>query len=119
MQQREPTRLDQPYSAFRRDEMILRDYLAADRTVLANERTLLSYIRTALASAAGGVSLIHFLEGALLDATGVLLIVTGGAALVIGAMRYRQVRKRLSVLDEPPSDQTVRAMLQARKDEDI
>jgi len=27
---------------------VLRDHLAADRTILANERTLLAYIRTAL-----------------------------------------------------------------------
>ncbi len=31
---------------FNKDEMILRDFLAVDRTLLANERTLLAYIRT-------------------------------------------------------------------------
>ena len=29
-------------------QLILRDHLAADRTVLANERTFLAYIRTTL-----------------------------------------------------------------------
>ena len=37
-----------PYSKFRTEEMILRDWLARDRTVLANERTLLAYLRTTL-----------------------------------------------------------------------
>ena len=37
-----------PYSRFRREEMILRDLLARERTVLSNERTLLAYIRTAI-----------------------------------------------------------------------
>lgn len=32
---------------FNKDEMILRDFLAVDRTLLANERTLLAYIRPA------------------------------------------------------------------------
>ncbi|MGN0027609.1 MAG: DUF202 domain-containing protein, partial [Clostridium sp.] len=33
---------------FKKEEMILRDFLAADRTLLANERTLLAYIRTGI-----------------------------------------------------------------------
>ena len=42
--------------------MILRDYLAADRTYLANERTLLAYIRTCVGLFATGAALIHFIE---------------------------------------------------------
>ena len=38
--------------------MILRDHLAYDRTVLANERTLLSYLRSAI------VNMDQFLGGA-------------------------------------------------------
>ncbi|MFO7655175.1 MAG: DUF202 domain-containing protein, partial [Candidatus Krumholzibacteriia bacterium] len=33
---------------FTENELIVRDYLARQRTHLANDRTLLSYIRTAL-----------------------------------------------------------------------
>ncbi|WP_299517905.1 DUF202 domain-containing protein, partial [uncultured Flavobacterium sp.] len=38
-----------------RDEIILRDYLAMERTKLANERTLLSYIRSSLYLLLGGI----------------------------------------------------------------
>lgn len=37
------------YHQFQESDLILRDYLALDRTKLANERTFLAYIRTALA----------------------------------------------------------------------
>ena len=49
-----------PYARFKTDELILRDCLAADRTVLANERTLLSYVRTAMAFMAAGAALLRF-----------------------------------------------------------
>lgn len=35
---------EEPYSRFDQEELIIRDYLAADRTVLANERTFLAYV---------------------------------------------------------------------------
>jgi putative membrane protein len=44
------------------DEIILRDYLALERTKLANERTLLSYIRSSLYLMLGGIAIIQ-LEG--------------------------------------------------------
>ena len=40
---------DEPYEKYPKEDLILRDWLAADRTELANERTFLAYIRTALA----------------------------------------------------------------------
>ena len=42
------------YDDVNKDEMITRDYLALDRTELANSRTLLAYIRTAIAVFAAG-----------------------------------------------------------------
>jgi len=47
-----------PYSKFNQSEMILRDYLAQDRTKLANERTFLAYLRTAITFSAAGGTLI-------------------------------------------------------------
>ena len=40
-------------------EIILRDYLALERTRLANERTLFSYIRTALYLILGGIAFME------------------------------------------------------------
>lgn len=42
-----------------REDIILRDYLAMERTKLANERTLLSYIRSSLYLLVGGIALIQ------------------------------------------------------------
>lgn len=39
-----------------KEEIILRDYLAIERTRLANERTLLSYIRSSLYLLLGGIA---------------------------------------------------------------
>ncbi len=85
----------EPYSRFQHEELILRDYLAADRTVLANERTYLAYIRTALAFAIAGASLIHFLEPLVSDVAGWALIAMGVVTFAIGTMRYAQTRQRL------------------------
>ena len=47
-----------PYTGLE-DQLILRDHLAADRTILANERTFLAYIRTALTLFVAGLSFVH------------------------------------------------------------
>lgn len=70
-----------------------RDQLAMERTHLANERTLLAYVRTALACAACGAALLHFFPA--LGSLGWLLVVTGGAMLVVGVIRYFVVRTQL------------------------
>jgi len=43
--------------------MDLRDKLAVQRTILANQRTLLSFFTASLAVAVAGVTLIRFFEG--------------------------------------------------------
>jgi putative membrane protein len=43
--------------------MDLRDELAIQRTILANQRTLLSFFTASLAIAVAGVTLIRFFEG--------------------------------------------------------
>ncbi len=84
-----------PYTRFKREELILRDYLAADRTVLANERTLMSYIRTSVALAAAGGSLIHFLESLAADIGGGLLLSLAAGILGVGLQRFIWYKRRL------------------------
>lgn len=86
-----------PYSAIDSDAMILRDHLAYDRTVLANERTLLSYFRTAIALLAAGGTLIKLfaIEPGMVR-LGYLLLAVGAISIVVGALRFIAVRKRLS-----------------------
>ena len=74
------------------EELVLRDYLATERTVLSNERTFLAYLRTALAFAAGGVSLITFLASLASDIAGSLLIVGAVATFAIGTWRFIQTK---------------------------
>ena len=86
------------YIQFKREDFILRDYLAADRTVLANERTLMSFIRTAVALAAAGGSLIHFFNSLVTTIGGVLLIILAAVALGWGLKRYFHYRRHMALL---------------------
>lgn len=70
---------------------LLRDKLAADRTILANERTLLSYIRTALTLIVAGVTFIHFFQTPAIVVLGWVFLPLGAAALGIGLWRYRKM----------------------------
>ncbi len=84
-----------PYTRFKKEELILRDYLAADRTKLANERTLMAYIRTSVALAAAGGSLIHFLTSLIADIGGGLLLALAAGILGVGLQRFIWYKRRL------------------------
>lgn len=75
--------------------LILRDYLAIERTRLANERTILSYLRTSLALVAGSVTLLHFFDTDAARITGWLLLPIALAILAFGLVRYISVRRRV------------------------
>lgn len=93
--------MQEPYSRFDSDELIVRDYLAADRTVLANERTLLSYVRTALAFAISGASLVHFFISLVADITGWALLLLSVTTLGMGIRRYVSTKRRVDrILDK-------------------
>jgi putative membrane protein len=81
-------------------DCLLRDDLAWRRTALANERTLLAYVRTSLATAAAGVTVLKFLETGAWLATGWLLVAGGVSCLLTGVWRYLRIRH---VLGRPPS----------------
>jgi len=83
-----------------RGNMILRDWLALDRTVLANERTLLAWIRTALSIIVAGVGFIKFIEIHVIVLLGYMMIPTGLAVSVIGIYKYLKLHRELSSLKE-------------------
>ena len=83
---------ENPYAQFPKDKMILRDYLATDRTILANERTFLAYIRTALAIFAVGASLILFFDYILAQIIGWIFVPAGFVTFIIGLLRYRKMK---------------------------
>ena len=91
-----------PYDGFDEEDLILRDYLAADRTGLANERTFLAYVRTALALFAAGVTLVHFFDSVWLEIIGWAFVPCGVATLLIGAIRCKRVRDRIYQVQKAP-----------------
>lgn len=89
-----------PYSTFDHKRMNYRDYLAIDRTTLANERTLLSYGRTALMILATGISLIKIFESPGIALLGYALIPISVAIFLIGLHRFLRIRHAIySALD--------------------
>jgi putative membrane protein len=77
--------------------MILRDYLALERTCLANERTLLAYSRTARMLCVSGVNLIKlFGHIPALVVTGYLLLPAALLVAMAGWHRFAQVRRRIA-----------------------
>ena len=75
------------------EQLILRDYLAAERTALANERTFLSYIRTALGFAAVGATVVHFFEALAIDVVGWFIVAAAVILRGIGVSRYIRVKR--------------------------
>lgn len=84
-----------PYVNINPEELILRDWLAAERTELANERTLLAYLRTALAFFATGLGLIKLFETTIAAVIGITFLACAGFLFVVGIWRWRKVRASL------------------------
>jgi putative membrane protein len=80
--------------------MILRDYLALDRTILANERTLLAYLRTFIGTFSAGIAMINFLDTHLTIVTGYIFIAVSPLFVVFGIVRYIYVSKKLKTIDD-------------------
>ena len=85
------------YEKFGRD-MILRDYLALDRTFLANERTLLAYIRTFTGLFASGVGLVNFIDSSVTAVIGYVFIIISPLFAVCGMIKYVKIHKKLKTL---------------------
>ena len=76
-------------------ELIVRDYLARQRTTLANERTLLSYIRTSLYFLVSGTALFEVNKLAHVSQLGYLAFGLSFAFLGVGIFNYFKVKKKL------------------------
>ncbi len=76
-------------------ELIVRDYLARQRTSLANERTLLSYIRTALYFLVSGTALFEVNNLYHVRQFGYLAFGLSFALLGIGIYNFLRIRKKL------------------------
>lgn len=77
------------------EEVILRDYLAIERTRLANERTLLSYIRSSLYLILGGIAFLQLEGFESIKYLGLLSLILSVVFLVIGIYRFLLLKKSL------------------------
>jgi putative membrane protein len=80
------------------EEVILRDYLAIERTRLANERTLLSYIRSSLYLLIGGMAFFQLKDFPNFQYLGILSLVFSSIFFVIGVYRFVLLKKSLKKL---------------------
>ncbi len=81
-----------------REPMILRDYLAVDRTIMANETSFLAYIRTALTLVVVGASLLKFFSSTGTHILGWVFIVLALLIMVHGAIQYKEMDEFLQKL---------------------
>ncbi len=78
-----------------RERIILRDFLALERTSLANERTLFSYIRISIYLIIGGIAFLKIEDLEPISWTGYISFGMSVILLVYGIIRYRILRSRL------------------------
>lgn len=76
-------------------ELIIRDYLARQRTTLANYRTLLSFIRTSLYFLVSGTALFEVKELDHVRDLGYLAFGLSLMILIIGFVNYFHIRGKL------------------------
>ena len=68
-------------------ELLLRDYLASERTMMSVDRTFLSYVRTALTFFIAGISLLKFFDTTFIHILGWSLIPAAMITLFLGVYR--------------------------------
>lgn len=92
-----------------KEAIILRDYLALERTKLANERTLFAYIRTSLYLILAGFTLIQLRELGSLQWIGIISLMLSIFILLFGIFRYVKLHRQLKsyYLNENQSSQTI------------
>lgn len=78
-----------------KEELITRDWLAIDRTKMANERTFLAYIRTFMVVLGSGIAIIKVEVLQDLTGLGFFFIALAPIILIFGIARYLYVRKHI------------------------
>jgi len=95
---------DDVYARVDSTSMELRDYLATDRTKLANQSTFLAYIRTALTLFVVGLTFVRFFGSTIIETIGWVFVPIGVATFVIGLLRYNRLRLALARIRPPRRD---------------
>lgn len=103
------------YSSFERRELILRDWLALDRTILANERTFLAYSRTSLTLIIAGLAFVKFFGHIVYVTVGYVFIAAGIAVFFFGLLRYRRMVANLKVVKKAEDNMLQEPLEQAMR----
>lgn len=85
-----------------KEEIILRDHLALQRTKLANERTVLTYVRTALYLIIAGVAFLGMSDFESMRYVGYICLALSVMLLIFGFIRYGQLKRQLNKIYEEP-----------------
>ncbi|MDX2050953.1 MAG: DUF202 domain-containing protein [Polyangiaceae bacterium] len=86
------------YDRAEKTDLIVRDYLALERTHLANERTLLAYARTTIMMLISAVTLLKlFADDRAVVAFAIALIPLSGALGLFGLFRFRRLKQRIDL----------------------
>lgn len=79
-----------------KERIILRDFLALERTTLANERTLFAYARSSLYLSLGAVAILQIEEISHLKWIAFVLFGISGFLVIYGTIRYVALRRKLT-----------------------
>lgn len=78
-----------------KEKIILRDFLAMERTTLANERTLFSYIRSGIYLILAAIAFIQLEGFKPMRWVGFTLLALSLFLFIFGIVRYRVLQKKL------------------------
>jgi len=81
----------------KREQIILRDYLALERTTLANERTLFSYLRSGVYMVIAGFAFLELKQFMDLEWLSYILFFFSFTLLIFGITRYIILKRKLDV----------------------
>mgnify|MGYP005753157525 CR=1 FL=1 len=113
-------KLKKKLKAQERKNAEIRDQMATQRTIFANERTLMAYLRTAITVAAGGFAAIKFSNDLYLKLVGAVLLPIGVILAVYSFVRYRNKQKLIEGHHGSycPTSHEHNRVLERRADED-
>lgn len=96
-------------------DLVLREYLAVERTKLAAETTFLAYIRTGLYFLVAGSTLESFVDTTFVEIIGIPLIAIGMLTMIGGYVRYRKVKKAINLSKQNIGNSTEAFIKHARE----
>ncbi len=83
------------YEFQNKEDIILRDFLALERTRLANERTLLAYLRTSLYMVLGGIAFLQLSEFDNIRWLGFVAIGLSVVFVITGIIRFYFLKRSM------------------------